>query len=101
MVLNGAIGADLHIPFSIAVRSSFGYYFGYFCVISRCILAMFWLGSVTNNGSAALTVMIRAIWPSYKNIPNHIANNMGVTTSGMIRYTMCPRLRLFNPRRGR
>lgn len=42
MVLNGAIGAKLHIPFSVAIRASFGYYFAYFCIVSRCILAMFW-----------------------------------------------------------
>jgi purine-cytosine permease-like protein len=42
MVLNGAIGAKLHIPFSVAIRASFGYYLAYFCIVSRCILAMFW-----------------------------------------------------------
>lgn len=85
MVLNGDIGANLHIPFSVAVRSSFGYYLSYFCIVSRCILAMFWLGTVTTNGSVAMTVMIRAIWPSYQRIENHIAANMGVTTQGMVR----------------
>lgn len=86
MVLNGAAGAELHIPFAVLVRSSFGYYFGYFCIVSRCILAMFWLGSVTTNGSTAVTVMIQAIWPSYGKILNHIASDMGVTTEGMTRY---------------
>lgn len=85
MVLNGAIGADLHIPYSVIVRSSFGYYFGYFCIVSRAVLAMFWLGSVTTNGSMAVTVMIEAIWPSYAKVENHIASNMGITTQGMIR----------------
>jgi NCS1 family nucleobase:cation symporter-1 len=32
MVLNGAIGAKLHIPFSVAIRASFGYYFAYFAI---------------------------------------------------------------------
>ncbi|KAH8900424.1 hypothetical protein GQ53DRAFT_708244 [Thozetella sp. PMI_491] len=86
MVLNGSIGADLHVPFAVLLRSSFGYYFGYFGVISRCVLAMFWLGSVTTNGSTALTIMIQAIWPSYTSIPNHIPSNMGITTQGMISY---------------
>ncbi|KAI6091568.1 permease for cytosine/purines, uracil, thiamine, allantoin-domain-containing protein [Hypoxylon rubiginosum] len=86
MVLNGAIGADLHVPFSVIVRSSFGYYFGYFCVISRAVLAMFWLGTVTTNGSTAVTVMIQAIWPSYARISNHIESNMGITTQGMISF---------------
>lgn len=44
MVLNGAIGAKLHVPFSVVTTSSFGYYLRYFCIVSRAILAMFWLG---------------------------------------------------------
>ncbi|RFU30350.1 hypothetical protein B7463_g5996, partial [Scytalidium lignicola] len=86
MVLNGAIGAKLHIPFSVAVRSSFGYYLAYFCIISRSILAMFWLGIQGANGAQAMTIMIQAIWPSYGNIKNHIAESQGITTQGMISY---------------
>jgi NCS1 family nucleobase:cation symporter-1 len=44
MVLNGAIGAKLHVPFSVATTSSFGFNLRYFCIVSRSILAMFWLG---------------------------------------------------------
>ena len=69
MVLNGAIGARLHVPFSVIVRSSFGYYFGYFCILSRCILAMFWLGIQGANGAICITIMLAAIWPSYNRIP--------------------------------
>lgn len=61
MVLNGSIGARLHIPFSVIVRSGFGYYFAYFCIISRSILAMFWLGIQGANGAQAMTVMIASI----------------------------------------
>lgn len=60
MVLNGAIGAKLHIPFSVVVRSGFGYYFGYFCIISRAILAMFWLGIQGANGAQCITIMLAA-----------------------------------------
>lgn len=86
MVLNGAIGAKLHIPFSVAIRSSFGYYLAYFCIVSRSVLAMFWLGIQGANGAICITVMITAIWPSYANIPNHIGADQGITTQGMIRY---------------
>ncbi|TVY88360.1 Uracil permease [Lachnellula willkommii] len=86
MVLNGAIGAKLHIPFSVAIRSSFGYYLAYFCIVSRSILAMFWLGIQGANGAICITVMLTAIWPSYANIPNHIGANQGITTQGMISY---------------
>jgi NCS1 family nucleobase:cation symporter-1 len=84
MVLNGAIGARLHIPFSVVVRSSFGYYFGYFCIISRSILAMFWLGIQGANGAQCITIMLAAIWPSYNRIENHIDPSQGIDTKGMI-----------------
>jgi NCS1 family nucleobase:cation symporter-1 len=44
MVLNGAIGADLHINFATAARSSFGFYFSRFAVVVRMITALFWHG---------------------------------------------------------
>ena len=44
MVLNGTIGARLHVSFPIINRSSFGFWFSYFSVISRVILSMFWFG---------------------------------------------------------
>lgn len=87
MVLNGAIGAALHIPFSVIVRSGFGYYFAYFCIISRSILAMFWLGIQGANGAEAMTIMISSIWPSYNKIPDHIGyESQGISTQGMISY---------------
>jgi nucleobase:cation symporter-1, NCS1 family len=86
MVLNGAIGARLHIPFSVIVRSSFGYYFAYFCIVSRSILAMFWLGIQGANGAQCITLMLTAIWPSYAHIKNHLPSDAGITTQGMISY---------------
>nr|OQO18336.1 hypothetical protein B0A51_13731 [Rachicladosporium sp. CCFEE 5018] len=89
VVLNGAIGAHLHVPFSIIVRSGFGYYFAYFCIASRSILAMFWLGIQSYNGSLAMTIMLRAIWPSYNNIPDTIGEaTQGISTQGMISYLL-------------
>ncbi|KAG0645599.1 putative permease [Hyphodiscus hymeniophilus] len=86
MVLNGAIGAKLHIPFSVAIRASFGYYLAYFCIVSRCVLAMFWLGIQGANGAQCITIMIEAIWPSYANIPNTISPSQGIDSKGMISY---------------
>lgn len=91
MVLNGAIGAHLHIPFSIVVRSGFGYNFAYFCIVSRCILAMFWLGIQSANGAQAMTVMLASIWPSYWNYDydgsrNSLPRSAGLSTQGMISY---------------
>ena len=87
MVLNGAIGAALHIPYAVIVRSGFGYYFAYFCILSRCILAMFWLGIQGANGAQAMQIMIASIWPSFNRVPNSInQQQQGITTEGMIAY---------------
>ena len=51
MVLNGTIGARLHVPFPVLNRSAFGFWLSYFSVISRVILAMFWFGIQTTIGS--------------------------------------------------
>lgn len=91
MVLNGAIGAHLHVPFSVAVRSGFGYYFAYFCIVSRCVLAIFWLGIQGANGAQAMTVMIASIWPSYWEYDyggskNTLPKSAGLSSQGMISY---------------
>ncbi|KAF2157868.1 uridine permease-like protein Fui1 [Myriangium duriaei CBS 260.36] len=91
MVLNGAIGAHLHLPFSVVVRSGFGYYFAYFCIVSRAVLAMFWLGVQSVNGAQAMTVMIGSIWPSYWQYAyggphNSLPASAGISTQGMISY---------------
>ena len=56
-VLNGCIGADLHIPFPIVARASYGYWLSYFCVISRGILAMFWFGVQSAGGGDCVTAV--------------------------------------------
>lgn len=54
IVLNGAIGSDLHVPFPIAARAAYGYWLSYFAVVSRAILALFWFG-VNSSGESPLT----------------------------------------------
>ncbi|KAH7122049.1 permease for cytosine/purines, uracil, thiamine, allantoin-domain-containing protein [Dactylonectria estremocensis] len=85
-VLNGAIGADLHVPFPIAVRASYGYWLSYFCVISRAVLAMFWFGVQSVGGGQCVSAMITAIWPSYQNIENTLPESIGITSQGMVSY---------------
>ncbi|KAI4917752.1 hypothetical protein J4E85_009844 [Alternaria conjuncta] len=85
-VLNGAIGSNLHIPFPIASRASFGYWFSYFAIVSRGVLAMFWFGVQTANGGTCVTAILNAIWPSFRDIPNHLPASVGLTTAGMISY---------------
>ncbi|KAJ5580246.1 uncharacterized protein N7459_006231 [Penicillium hispanicum] len=84
LILNGAIGAHYHIPFPIVTRASFGYYFSKFAVIVRLITALFWNAIQTWTGSTAMFQVIRAIWPSFLDIPNHFPADSGITTQEMI-----------------
>ncbi|OTB01569.1 hypothetical protein M426DRAFT_265792 [Hypoxylon sp. CI-4A] len=85
-VLNGAIGADLHIPFPIAVRASYGYWLSYFCVVTRAILALFWFGVQSAQGGNCVTAIITAIWPSYARLPNTLPASAGTTSQGLLSY---------------
>lgn len=51
MVCNGTVGARLHISFPVLNRSSFGFWFSYFSVVSRVVLSMFWFGIQTFTGN--------------------------------------------------
>lgn len=84
LVLNGILGARLHVPFPVAMRASFGWYFARFAVIVRMTTALFWHAIQTYTGSTAMTQMIRAIWPSFLDIPNHIPESVGITTQQMV-----------------
>ncbi|KAK0368458.1 NCS1 nucleoside transporter [Colletotrichum limetticola] len=83
MVLNGAIGSRLHVPFSVIATGSFGFYLRYFAIVSRAILAMFWLGVQCVNGSVCVTIMLSAWAPSYGRIPNALPESAGITSMGM------------------
>lgn len=84
LVLNGAIGAHYHIPFPVIARSSFGFYLSRFAIIVRLITACFWCAIQTWTGSTAMHQIIRAIWPSFLNLPNHFPESSGITTQFMI-----------------
>ena len=78
----------MHIPFPIAIRASYGYWFSYFCVISRAVLSAFWLGIQSVGGGSAVTQAIVSIWPSYKDLPNHLPPSARITTRDMTSYVI-------------
>lgn len=88
ITINGKIGATLHTPFPVLARMPFGYYFSYFVVLSRCVLAIVWLGVQTTTGGQCMEVLLTAIWPSFKNVPNHIPEDEGITTGGMAAFLL-------------
>ncbi|PBK94669.1 hypothetical protein ARMGADRAFT_61902 [Armillaria gallica] len=87
--INGVIGARLRIPFPVIIRSSFGFFFSRFAIVSRCILAIFWLGVGAVTGGQSMQQLINAIWPSFRNVPNHLPDSIGMTTAGMCAYIIC------------
>ncbi|KAF2495747.1 hypothetical protein BU16DRAFT_581242 [Lophium mytilinum] len=88
ITVNGRMGATLHTPFPVLARMPFGYYFSYFVVLSRCVLAIVWLGVQTTTGGQCMTVLLTAIWPSFAHIPNHIPADEGITTAGMCGFVL-------------
>ncbi|KAJ5485660.1 hypothetical protein N7539_005648 [Penicillium diatomitis] len=88
LVLNGAIGAHLHVNFAVASRSSFGFYLSRAAVVVRMITALFWHAIQTYTGSTAMTQIIRAIWPSYLNIANQLPASAGITSQQMCSHVL-------------
>ncbi|KAK4499722.1 hypothetical protein PRZ48_010240 [Zasmidium cellare] len=88
ITINGRMGATLHTPFPVLARMPFGYYFSYFVVLSRCVLAIVWLGVQTTTGGQCMEVLLTAIWPSFANIPNHIGAGQGIDTKGMVAFLL-------------
>ncbi|KAI0649150.1 NCS1 nucleoside transporter family [Trametes meyenii] len=86
MVANGTIGARLHVGFPVLNRSSFGFWFSYFSVVSRVVLSLFWFGIQTYTGSECVYQMLKAIWPSLARMHNGLAPGAHITTSGMMCY---------------
>ncbi|KAJ5895981.1 NCS1 allantoate transporter [Penicillium subrubescens] len=89
-VLNGAVGADLHIPFPVAIRASYGTYFGYFCVASRAVLAMFWFGIQSSYGGQCVTpgmisyVIYHVVQTPFLFIPTHKLHYMFIFKSTLV-----------------
>jgi NCS1 family nucleobase:cation symporter-1 len=88
ITINGRIGSTLHTPFPVLARMPFGYYFSYFVVLSRAVLAIVWLGVQTTTGGQCMAVLLTAIWPSFANIHNTIPKDQGISTSGMIAFLL-------------
>ncbi|KAJ7650249.1 permease for cytosine/purines, uracil, thiamine, allantoin-domain-containing protein [Roridomyces roridus] len=87
MVLNGTIGARLHVAFPVITRSSFGFWFSYFAVVSRVVLSMFWFAIQSYTGSECVLVMLKAIWPGHiARIPNRLPESAGISTVQMMSY---------------
>ncbi|KAJ7227195.1 permease for cytosine/purines, uracil, thiamine, allantoin-domain-containing protein [Mycena pura] len=84
----GDVAINAQRFFKVLTRSSFGFWFSYFSVISRVVLAMFWFSIQTYFGSECVYQMLKAIWPSTARIPNHLPKSAGITTVQMMCYLL-------------
>ncbi|MCJ1445979.1 MAG: hypothetical protein MMC23_006484 [Stictis urceolatum] len=75
----GRIGAMYHISFPVVARSSFGVWGSLWPVFNRAAMACIWYGVQSWIGGECVTLMIRAIWPSYNNLPNSFPSSSATT----------------------
>ncbi|KAJ7065000.1 permease for cytosine/purines, uracil, thiamine, allantoin-domain-containing protein [Mycena amicta] len=80
IVLNARPGAIFHVTFPVVARTSFGLYGSLWTTFNRAAMACIWYGVQTAIGGSCMLVMLRAIWPSINNIPNHLPESSGTTT---------------------
>ncbi|KAL2869289.1 nucleobase cation symporter-1 family protein [Aspergillus lucknowensis] len=84
--LTGRIGAVYHISFPVVCRSSFGVWGSLWPVLNRTVMAIIWYGVQGFIGGQCITLMIRAIWPSYNDLPNGISASSGVDTKNFVSF---------------
>ncbi|KAK5322511.1 uracil permease [Exophiala xenobiotica] len=70
--LTGRIGATYHISFPVMCRASFGIWGSLWPVFNRAAMACIWYGVQSFIGGECVTLMIRAIWPSFYTLHNGI-----------------------------
>jgi len=80
IVLNARPGAMRHITFPVVARTSFGLFGSLWCTFNRGVMACIWYGVQASIGGSCVLVMLRAMWPSVNNIPNHLPESAGITT---------------------
>ncbi|KAJ5865812.1 hypothetical protein N7534_000365 [Penicillium rubens] len=84
--LIGRIGAIYHISFPVAARASFGIWGSLWPVLNRVVMAIIWYGVQGYIGGQCVTLMIEAIWPSYRNLHNGLSASAGVDTKNFVSF---------------
>ncbi|KAI0720755.1 permease for cytosine/purines, uracil, thiamine, allantoin-domain-containing protein [Cerioporus squamosus] len=80
IVANARPGAIFHVTFPVVARTSFGVWGSLWCVFNRGAMACIWYGVQASIGGSCVLVMLRAMWPSVNNIPNHMPESSGTNT---------------------
>lgn len=86
IVANARPGAVHHLTFPVVARTSFGLWGSLWCTFNRGVMACVWYGVQASIGGQCMFVMLRAIWPSVENIPNHLPSSSGTTTKDFMAF---------------
>ncbi|PGH17589.1 hypothetical protein AJ80_04768 [Polytolypa hystricis UAMH7299] len=84
--ITARIGAVYHISFPVGVRASFGIWGSLWPVFNRAAMACVWYGVQSWIGGQCVTLMIRSIWTSYKDLPNSMPESSGTTTRDFLSF---------------
>ncbi|GAA5860811.1 hypothetical protein JCM1840_001976 [Sporobolomyces johnsonii] len=84
IALNGIIGARTHTPFAVTSRAAYGYWLSRFAVVSRMVIAWFWFSVNTYQGGTGIKICLIAIWPSFRNLKNHLPVSSGTDSQSML-----------------
>ncbi|EPQ52165.1 hypothetical protein GLOTRDRAFT_107720 [Gloeophyllum trabeum ATCC 11539] len=80
LILNSRPGAVFHITFPVVARTSFGMWGCLWTTFNRGAMACIWYGVQASIGGNCVLVMLRAMWPSVNNIPNHLPASAGIAS---------------------
>ena len=84
ITLTGKMGARYAVPYPVIVRSIFGMYGSYPAICLRAFVAAMWTAILCVQAGDFLQNCITAIWPSFKNFPNHLPADAGITSAGLL-----------------
>ncbi|KAI9880498.1 MAG: hypothetical protein M1830_002538 [Pleopsidium flavum] len=84
--MTGRIGATYHISFPVASRASFGIWGSLWPVFNRAAMACIWYGVQAWIGGECVTLMIRAIWTRYTDLPNSMPASSGTNTRDFLSF---------------
>ncbi|KAJ1559159.1 hypothetical protein HK096_001520, partial [Nowakowskiella sp. JEL0078] len=86
VAVSGRVGAVYHIGFPVVARASFGIFGALWPVFNRAAMACVWYGVQSWIGGTCITQLIRAIAPSYNDLPNMLPEGAGVTTRDFLSF---------------
>lgn len=102
--MTGRIGATYHISFPVVTRASFGIWGSLWPVFNRAAMACIWYGvqtwiggeivvlckltrgTLTSISGECVTLMIRAIWTKYNDLPNSLPASSNTNTRDFLSF---------------